>query len=49
MSMPIDWPAFTQAANFYVNLIRKDGEPGAGNDSFNECLSSLQQGKSAMW
>jgi sorbitol/mannitol transport system substrate-binding protein len=42
-------PAFTEAANFYVNLIRKDGEPGAGNDSFNECLSSLQQGKSAMW
>jgi sorbitol/mannitol transport system substrate-binding protein len=42
-------PAFTAAANFYVNLVRKDGEPGAGNDSFNECLSSIEQGKSAMW
>jgi sorbitol/mannitol transport system substrate-binding protein len=42
-------PAFTQAANFYVNLIRKDGEKGAGNDSFNECLNIMQQGKAAMW
>jgi sorbitol/mannitol transport system substrate-binding protein len=42
-------PAFTQAANFYVNLIKKDGEKGAGNDSFNECLNIMQQGKAAMW
>lgn len=42
-------PAFTKAANFYVNLIKKDGEQGAGNDSFNECLNSMEQGKSAMW
>jgi len=42
-------PEFAKAANFYVNLVRKDGEPGAGNSSFNECLNSMQQGKSAMW
>jgi sorbitol/mannitol transport system substrate-binding protein len=42
-------PAFEQAANFYVNLVRKDGEPGAGNDSFNQCLNIMQQGKAAMW
>lgn len=42
-------PAFTAAANFYVNLIKKDGEPGAGNDSFNQCLNIMQQGKAAMW
>jgi sorbitol/mannitol transport system substrate-binding protein len=42
-------PAFVQAANFYVNLVRKDGEPGAGNDSFNQCLNVMQQGKAAMW
>jgi sorbitol/mannitol transport system substrate-binding protein len=42
-------PAFAQAANFYVNLVRKDGEKGAGNDSFNECLNIMQQGKAAMW
>jgi sorbitol/mannitol transport system substrate-binding protein len=42
-------PAFVQAANFYVNLVKKDGEKGAGNDSFNECLNIMQQGKAAMW
>jgi sorbitol/mannitol transport system substrate-binding protein len=42
-------PAFTQAANFYVNLVRKDGEQGAGNDSFNQCLNIMEQGKAAMW
>jgi len=42
-------PAFVQAANFYVNLVQKDGEKGAGNDSFNECLNIMQQGKAAMW
>ena len=42
-------PAFTDAANFYVNLIKKDGEPGAGNSSFNECLAAMQNSKTAMW
>jgi sorbitol/mannitol transport system substrate-binding protein len=42
-------PAFEAAVNFYVNLIKKDGEKGAGNDSFNECLNILEQGKAAMW
>jgi sorbitol/mannitol transport system substrate-binding protein len=42
-------PAFEAAVNFYVNLIKKDGEKGAGNDSFNECLNLLEQSKAAMW
>ena len=42
-------PAFTQATNFYVNLIRKYGEPGAANDSFNQLLTLYGQGKCAMW
>jgi sorbitol/mannitol transport system substrate-binding protein len=42
-------PAFEQATNFYVNLVRKDGEKGAGNDSFNECLNIMEQKKAAMW
>jgi sorbitol/mannitol transport system substrate-binding protein len=42
-------PAFTQATNFYVNLIRKYGEPGASNDSFNQLLTLYGQGKCAMW
>jgi sorbitol/mannitol transport system substrate-binding protein len=42
-------PAFENAVNFYVNLIHDAGEPGAANDSFNECLNSMEQSKSAMW
>jgi sorbitol/mannitol transport system substrate-binding protein len=42
-------PATEAAVNFYVNLVRNYGEPGAGNDSFNECLNIMEQGKAAMW
>jgi sorbitol/mannitol transport system substrate-binding protein len=42
-------PAFENAANFYVNLIRKYGEPGASNDSFNQLLTLYGQNKCAMW
>ena len=41
-------PPFVQAANFYVNLVRKYGEPGAANDSFNQLLTLYGQGKCAM-
>jgi sorbitol/mannitol transport system substrate-binding protein len=40
---------FKQAANFYVNLIKQHGEPGAATFSFPQCLAALQQGKVAMW
>jgi sorbitol/mannitol transport system substrate-binding protein len=42
-------PAFEAATSFYVNLIRKDGEAGASNDSFNQLLTLYGQGKCAMW
>lgn len=42
-------PAVEQAVNFYVNLVRKDGESGASNDSFNQLLTLYGQGKCAMW
>jgi sorbitol/mannitol transport system substrate-binding protein len=42
-------PAFEQAANFYVNLVKSYGEPGASNDSFNQLLTLYGQGKCAMW
>jgi sorbitol/mannitol transport system substrate-binding protein len=42
-------PAFENATSFYVNLIRKDGEAGASNDSFNQLLTLYGQGKCAMW
>src|ERR1700677_3653968 len=37
------------ATNFYVNLVRKYGEPGASNDGFRECLNDLYAGKASMW
>ena len=42
-------PATTAATNFYVNLVRKYGEPGASNDGFTECETAYGQGKAAMW
>ena len=42
-------PATERAVNFYVNLVKKDGEKGAGNDSFNQCLQIMEQKKAAMW
>jgi len=42
-------PAFKDAVNFYVNLIKDAGEKGAANDSFNECLNLMEQSKAAMW
>jgi sorbitol/mannitol transport system substrate-binding protein len=42
-------PAFENAVNFYVNLARTYGEPGAANDSFNQLLTLYGQGQCAMW
>ncbi len=42
-------PAFQNATNFYVNLIKSAGEKGAGNFSFNECANAMEQQKAAMW
>jgi sorbitol/mannitol transport system substrate-binding protein len=42
-------PAFKEAVNFYVNLLKTAGEKGAGNFSFNECANAMQQNKAAMW
>jgi sorbitol/mannitol transport system substrate-binding protein len=40
---------FSDAVNFYVNLIRAHGEPGAAQAGFTECLNAMSQGKVAMW
>ena len=42
-------PAFKEAVNFYVDLVKKYGEKGAAQSGFTECLNNLSQGKSAMW
>ncbi len=45
----VDQPAFKQALDFYVNLIKDAGEKDAANASFNECLSQYKDGQVAMW
>jgi sorbitol/mannitol transport system substrate-binding protein len=45
----VNAPEFTQATKFYVDLIRKYGEPGASQAGFTECLNTFGQGKAAMW
>jgi sorbitol/mannitol transport system substrate-binding protein len=45
----VNAPAFKQATNFYVNLVRKHGEVGAPQAGFTECLNAMSQGKVAMW
>jgi sorbitol/mannitol transport system substrate-binding protein len=42
-------PKTEAAVNFYVNLLKNDGEQGASNDGFTECESDYGQGKAAMW
>jgi polyol transport system substrate-binding protein len=42
-------PAFVKATTFYVDLIRKYGEPGATSSGFTECETAMAQGKAAMW
>ena len=45
----VDAPEFKQAVNFYVDLVRKHGEPGASQAGFTECLNAMSQSKVAMW
>ena len=42
-------PQTEQAVQFYVDLLRKSGEPDAAKDGWQECLQLFTQGKSAMW
>jgi sorbitol/mannitol transport system substrate-binding protein len=45
----VNSPEFTAATKFYVDLVRKYGEPGASQAGFTECLNTFGQGKAAMW
>jgi sorbitol/mannitol transport system substrate-binding protein len=42
-------PETKKAVNFYVDLVRKYGEPGATSSGFTECETAMAQGKTAMW
>jgi sorbitol/mannitol transport system substrate-binding protein len=42
-------PEWKKAVSFYVNLLKKDGPPGASSNGFNENLTLMASGKCAMW
>jgi sorbitol/mannitol transport system substrate-binding protein len=42
-------PPFKKAVKFYVDLVRKYGEPGATSSGFTECETAMAQGRTAMW
>src|SRR6266542_2345139 len=42
-------PETKEATQFYVDTVRKYGEPGAPNAGFSECLTAMGQGNAAMW
>lgn len=42
-------PAFEQAADFYVDLVRRYGEVGASSAGYSECGTLYSQGQAAMW
>lgn len=45
----IDTKPWKDAINFYVDLMKKYGPPGASANSFNENLALFNEGKCAMW
>src|ERR1700739_1794203 len=45
----IDTPEWKKAINFYVDLMKADGPPGASSNGFNENLTLFASGKAAMW
>ncbi len=45
----LDSPDFRRATEFYVDMVRSYGIPGAAAAGFAECLTSYSQGQAAMW
>ena len=45
----VNAPEFVEAVQFYVDLVRAHGEPGAPQAGFTECLNNMTQGAVAMW
>ena len=44
-----DSEAWKKALNFYVDVMKKSGPPGASSNGFNENLALFNSGKCAMW
>ncbi|ATL68626.1 ABC transporter substrate-binding protein [Nocardia terpenica] len=42
-------PEVARAVQFYIDLVRAHGEPGAATSGFGECATQLSQGSTAMW
>ncbi len=49
MACATDSPEWKKAITFYVDLLKKDGPPGASSNGFNENLTLMSSGKCAMW
>ncbi len=45
----INTPEWKKAITYYVDLMRKNGPPGASSNGFNENLTLFAGGKAAMW
>jgi sorbitol/mannitol transport system substrate-binding protein len=45
----LDTPAWHEAITFYVDLMRRDGPPGANSNGFNENQALFATGHCAMW
>ncbi len=45
----VDSPEFTEAVQFYVDLVKDAGEADPVSTGFTECLNNVSQGRSAMW
>jgi sorbitol/mannitol transport system substrate-binding protein len=44
-----DSPEWKEALQFYVDIMKADGPPGASTNGYNENLTLFQQGKCGMW
>ena len=45
----VNAPEFTEATQFYVDLVRSHGQAGAAQSGFTECLNAMSQNQVAMW
>ncbi|MHA7275801.1 ABC transporter substrate-binding protein [Arthrobacter sp. Hz1] len=45
----VDSPEFTEAVQFYTDLVKEHGEAGAAQAGFTECLTNMTQSNTAMW
>jgi sorbitol/mannitol transport system substrate-binding protein len=45
----VNSPEFTEATQFYVDLVRNHGQAGAAQSGFTECLNAMSQNQVAMW